>query len=317
MTPNPDNSPGPAPELSPNAPFSRRSFLGIGLGLGLVALVVLLLVVFGEDIWNRNSNDTLAQARHAGVIRIGYAVEAPYAFLALDGKVTGESPETASVIATRLGIARIEWRLAEFGDLIEGLEANQFDVIAAGMFITPERQQRVAFSAPTFQVRPGLLVRKGNPLALHSYSDLQQRTNVRIAVLTGSTEEKHLLELGVPLQRLLRSPDAASARAAVRSGDTDALALSAPTIRWMVAHPIAGRTEMAEPFEEATGTMVTQYALGGYAFRLSDRELRAAWDAELSRFIGSAEHQRLVSRFGFTAEELPGRVAAPDPMPKF
>lgn len=289
-------------------PWVRLWFSLIALGL-IAALLGLL--------WDgQASSDSLAQARQTGVISIGYAVEAPYAFLTPDMEVTGESPEIARLIAARLGIPRVEWRLVEFDTLIEGLESGRFDVIAAGMFITPERQQRVAFSRPTFQVGPGLLVHKGNPLALHSYSDLVQRTNARIAVLSGAAEETRLLELGCPEGRLIRVPNALAGRVAVRSGQADALALSAPTLQWMVMNPVAGLTEMASPFEEGKGGRMPQPALGGFAFRKDDRALLRVWNTELDRYLGSDDHLRLVRKFGFTTAELPPSVTAFRSVPK-
>ncbi|MCC6232435.1 MAG: ectoine/hydroxyectoine ABC transporter substrate-binding protein EhuB [Verrucomicrobiales bacterium] len=265
----------------------------------------------------RLASDTLGRVREAGMIRIGYAVEAPYAYLTPEGKVTGESPEIAALMAGRLGIPRVEWRLTEFSELLGGLEAGEFDVIAAGMFITPERQQRVAFSRPVFRVSPGLLVRKGNPHGLHSYADLIRQTATRIAVLSGAAEEELLLGMGFPETRLIRVPDALSGRVAVRSGRADGLVLSAPTIRWMVMNPIAGLTEMAEPFEAATGGDARWPAFGGFVFRKSDRALREAWDVELARFVGTEEHLRLVRSFGFTAAEVPlaGDVLMIPPQP--
>ncbi len=284
--------------------------------LVLAVILIGVLIVLSVLTWRgHRGQDALAQARQAGVMRIGYAVEAPYAFLTPEGQVTGESPEIARVIANRLGIPRVEWRLAEFGDLMEGLEARRYEVIAAGMFITPERQQRAAFSLPTFQVGPGLLVRKGNPLGLHSYADLLQHNEIRVAVLSGSVEEARLLQLGCPGQRLIRVPDAGTGREAVRSGQADALALSAPTIRWMSMHPILGLTEMAEPFTDSGPAGAPAPALGGFVFRKEEAALRQAWDAELRGFLGSEEHRRLVRAFGFAEAELPASTARPGNAP--
>ena len=290
-----------------------RAFRGSGVGLRLsaaVAVVALLLGLAGWRLLGSSEGDTLDRARRTGVIRIGYAVEAPYSFLTPDGRVTGESPEIARVITARLGIPHIEWRLTEFDDLLDGLESGRFDVIAAGMFQTPERQRRVAFSRPTFQVGPGLLVRKGNPLGLRSYADAARSSTARVAVVSGSDEEVRLLRLGCPTARLIRVPDANAGRAAVRSGEADALALSAPTVRWMVSRPIAGQTEVVESLVDAVGDGSAATALGGFVFRREDHRLREAWDAELASFVGSDEHRRLVGAFGFTSAELPPLAAA-------
>ena len=44
-------------------------------------------------------DDSLARVRRAGVLRIGYAIEAPYLFLDAGGKLTGLEYETAQAVA--------------------------------------------------------------------------------------------------------------------------------------------------------------------------------------------------------------------------
>lgn len=274
----------------------------------LLSIASALAVILSLGIWNclgLGGELSLAKVRKAGLIRIGYAIEAPYAFITADGRVTGESPEIARIIAARLGIPNIEWRLAEFHQLIEGLETGRFDVIAAGMFITPERQRQVSFSLPTFRMSQGLLVYKGNPFALHSYADIAKNPNIKIAVLTGSVEEALLQKLGCTEKQILRVQDAETGRSAVRSKQADGLALSAPTVRWIVAHPVAGLTALAQPFFSTEYGIESSQTGGAFAFRKRDRALLSAWNAELERFIGSREHIELVKEFGFTSDELP------------
>jgi len=281
---------------------SRRSAgRRVGIRLALAGLVAALAAGF----WLTAPDDSLDSIRRGGVIRVGYAVEPPYAFLAPDGTVTGKSPEVARAIAARLGIPRVEWRLVEFGYLIDGLENRRYDVIAAGMFITPERALRVAFSRPTFSVRPALLVRRGNPHGLRSYENLLHAAHLRIAVLSGSVEERRLLVDGWPAERLVRVPDALSGRRLVSAGQVDGLMLSAPTVRWMALGPEAGEVEMAGPFTSTRDGRPAEPDQGAMAFRRQDRALRQAWDAQLESYLPSEEHQRLMGQFGFTAFELP------------
>lgn len=245
---------------------------------------------------------SLARVRAAGVLRVGYAVEAPYAFLTPEGKVTGESPEIARRIAETIGVPHIEWRQCDFSALLPELESGSIDLIAAGLFVTPERAERVAFSLPSFLARPALLVRRGNPEALHSYRDAIRNPRVRVAVLAGAVEGEDLRSRGLPVDRLLVVPDASSGRAAVASGVADALALSAPTIRWMVLRAPSMAVEEALPFELPPGEPP---ARGAFAFRKADRSLLRAWNGALRDFLGSPEHLRLVSNFGFSAEDIP------------
>lgn len=266
------------------------------LGSATAALGIMLLIA----LMFRDAS--LIELQKTGVIRIGYAVEAPYAFLSPEGEVTGESPEIAKEIVGRLGIRHVKWRQVEFGALLAELEAGRIDVIAAGMFITPERAQRVNFSEPTFHVRQGLLVPKGNPRQLHSYQQAVRTVDIKIAVLSGSVEEERLRRLGIPDHQLLVVPDAFTGLVAVESGLVDGLALSSPTVQWMALRNQLGRTEMAQPFDPP---MQAKSGYSAFAFRREDRRLLAAWNAALKTYIGSPEHLALITGFGFTPGELP------------
>ena len=73
-------------------------------------------------------------------ITIGIANEIPYGYEDEEtGEVTGEAPEVARVVLDELGITDREFVVVEFGALIGGLQAGNFDMIAAGMYIGPPR----------------------------------------------------------------------------------------------------------------------------------------------------------------------------------
>lgn len=265
-----------------------------------------IIILFAAIIFLRDQS--LVRLQREGVIRIGYAVEAPYAYLKPGGEVSGEDIEVARLIANRLGIRRIEWRVVAFDDLITELEGGRIDVIAAGMFITPERAERVNFSEPTFHVKQGLLVAAGNPHNLHSYTAIVDNPDLRIAVISGAVEQKMLLDLGAKPNQIVEVPDALTGRVAVESGMVDGLALSALSIRWMALQTQLGMAEMAQPFEshDLPGSQFGGY--GGFAFRKSDGQLRDAWNSVQAELIGSPEHLHLIAPFGFSANELPGNV---------
>jgi len=123
---------------------------------------------------------SLARARKAGELRVGYAVEAPYALVLPDGSVSGESPEVARAVATRLGL-RTNWIKTPFERLLPELQARRFDLIAAGLFVNAQRAERVRFSRPTLRVRAGWLTLAGNPKGLASYEQLARQPDVRVA----------------------------------------------------------------------------------------------------------------------------------------
>lgn len=251
---------------------------------------------------------SLDQIRRADTIHIGYAVEAPFAFLAPDNTITGESPEVARAVVSRLGIQHIEWIQTTFDNLIPELEAGRFDVIAAGMFITKSRAERVAFSQPTFHVNQGLLVRTGNPLRLTSYTQAAQVPNVRIAVLAGSVEELLLQRVGIAKNQLIATPNIVTGQTAVQSNLADGLALSLPTLRWIMNHERLANLEIAEPFSQPDPALTAHLGYGAFAFRLKDHQLRIAWDTAMRPLIGSPEHLQIIEPFGFSAADLPGNI---------
>src|SRR5918999_3419571 len=93
----------------------------------------------------------LGRIRDAGSVRVGFANEQPYGFRDRSGNLTGEAPELARAIFRAMGVDQLQPVLAKsFDALIPGLAAQQYDIIAAGMFITPERCQQIAFSNPDY-----------------------------------------------------------------------------------------------------------------------------------------------------------------------
>ena len=58
----------------------------------------------------------------------------------------------------RMEIGTIKPVLTEWGSLIPGLRAGRFDLIAAGMYITPERCKQVLFTDPHYRLLDTLLV---------------------------------------------------------------------------------------------------------------------------------------------------------------
>lgn len=249
-------------------------------------------VTMPERSWDR--------IERTGLVRVGYAVEPPYAFPLVEGSAGGEFPESAKMIVERMGGFRIEWRLADFGLLMDLLESGEIDVVAAGLFVTPEREAKVAFAPPIVAVRAGLLVRKGNPRGLQSYESLVDSHDVRVAVLAGAVEHSRLRGLGVPPERILIVPDARSGQVAVTSGAADALALSWPTVAWLASHDWAHGTEGVMTGRQSTGSGGPA-GVAAFAFRRDDERLLREWTRAQNEVQQSGEAGALAQRYGFVA----------------
>lgn len=252
------------------------------------------------------AQSTLDEAREAGFIRIGFANEAPYGYATPDGKLTGEAPEVAKAVLAKMGIAEVDGVLTEFGSLIPGLKAGRFDIIAAGMFITPARCKEVAFSEPSYGIGQAFLVKEGNPQALKDYASIAGNEDLKLAVMAGAVEVGYAKKAGVGMSQLVVLPDQSSLVKAVQAERANAAALTALSIADMASKNDG--VESTAPFGEVAGESVKGH--GGFAFRPEDKELYEAFNAELKNFIGTPEHIALVTPHGFGEGYLPNKTTA-------
>lgn len=271
--------------------------------LGTLAVAVLFAVgVLTAWRYIQNATGVAPRRWSGGAIRVGYSAEPPYGFRTAKGEVTGQAPEIAKVVLGRLGIGPIQWVLVDFSQSMEALRTGTIDLLANGMFVTPRREAVIAFSLPYSRSPQALLVRAGNPKALHGYDDVITRTDAVAAVLDGSVEQEALLRLGLPTKRLFVVPAPLDGLAAVRQGRADCLALSAPTVTWL-ARETPREVAVAAPWHENPGTPPAGHS--AFGFRREDTALRESVDRVLRTFIGSAEHLALVGPFGFDRSSLP------------
>ncbi len=253
---------------------------------------------------------TLEQAQESGTLKVGFANEAPYGYQDPDtGELTGEAPEVARAVLAEMGIGEIEGVLTEFGSLIPGLQAGRYDMIAAGMYIQPERCEQIAFSDPSYSIGEGFIVAAGNPKELNSYDDIKESDAI-FGVVAGTVEQRYAEALEIPEERVEILPDAPSAVEAVKAGRIDAYGGTALTVQDLVDKDTSGEVEKADPFEDPVieGEDVRGY--GAFGFRQEDEEFRDAFNEELNAFVGTDEHLELVRPFGFTETELPGGATA-------
>ena len=249
---------------------------------------------------------TLEKARQQGYIRVGFANEAPFGYATPDGKLTGEAPEVAKAVLTRMGIAEVDGVLTEFGSLIPGLKAGRFDIIAAGMFITPKRCKQINFSEPSYGIGQAFLVPQGNPKKLNTYADVAKRPEMTLAVMAGAAEREYAKAAGVSTSQLVTLPDPPSLLAAVQAGRADAAALTALSIANLAAK--GDGVESTPPFATVAEKSVMGH--GGFGFRKDDRALLEAFNEHLQAFLGTEDHLELVTPLGFGKGFLPTKSTA-------
>lgn len=247
-----------------------------------------------------SGGDLLQRLRAQGVVRLGIAGEIPFGYIDKNGELTGEAPELAKVIFKRLGVDKVQPVPTEFGSLIPGLNSQQFDVVAAGMYVNPERCAQVIFADPDYQMLDSFVVRKGNPKGLHTYRDIVEK-KAKFATGTGYAQIQHAVEAGYRESDILIVPDQVAGLNAVEAGRVDVFAGTAVTVRDVVKK--SARTEATKPF--APLVQGKPHVDGGaFAFRPTETKLRDAFNAELHRLKKSGELLRILGRFGFTRAEM-------------
>ncbi|MGA4531222.1 ectoine/hydroxyectoine ABC transporter substrate-binding protein EhuB [Ectopseudomonas chengduensis] len=247
---------------------------------------------------------TLDKVKDSSSVRIGYANETPFAYTALDGSVTGESPEIVKKIFERMGVEKINPVLTEWGSLIPGLRASRFDLIAAGMYITPERCKQVLFTDPHYQLPDTLLVKTGNPKGLHSYEDIA-KSGAKVAIMSGTVNLGYARNSGITDDQILQVPDTTAQLQAVRAGRADAAVGTQLTMKGLADKGGDSVEAIAEFKDDPAHT-----GYGALAFRPEDKDLRDAVNAELKKWLGSEEHLATVGPFGFDQSNITDKTAA-------
>lgn len=234
-------------------------------------------------------------------MRLGIASEVPYSYIDKDtGKLTGEAPAIAEEIFGRLGVESFQPVLTEFGSLIPGLRSLQFDVVAAGMWINPERCAQVIFSDPDYVAKDAFIVAEGNPLGLEDYADIAE-SGAQVATGPGWFQRDYAIGNGVAESQLSTLPDQLAGLTAVRQGRIAAFFGTAPTM--VAAAREAAGVEATEPFTPVVDGE-EQIGAGGFAFRPNETNLRDAFNVELHDLKDSGRLLELVEPFGFTEEDM-------------
>ncbi|MBD0707020.1 MULTISPECIES: ectoine/hydroxyectoine ABC transporter substrate-binding protein EhuB [unclassified Streptomyces] len=289
--------------------LGRRGFLGGSATLGVLALAPALVTACSRTQPGtgapKDDGELLAKLRKQGYVRVGFAGEAPYGFQD-GGDLVGEAPTLHREVFTALGVRELRPTLTEFGTLIPGLQADRFDVVSAGMAITPERCAKVLFSEPEFVSPTALMVRAGNPKRLTDLVSCRER-GATVGVLGAAVEASYAKAAGVPgkaVKTLAKPQDGLDALVA---GRIDAFALTGISLRWLARTNRGASVEVSAPFVPVVDG-VRQLSAGGAVFRQSAGGLRDAFDRELRKITGDpARYVRLVGRYGFTEREVPPR----------
>ena len=189
------------------------------LSLFLGAVMILTMAACGSK--NTDTDTDTNTAREKKQLVVATSPDFP-PFEFLDGsQIVGIEPALMQAIADKLGMELV-WEQVDFDSIIPGIQAERYDVGAAGITITPDRQKNCDFSNPYFLANQVIVVNPGSDI--QGKADLTGKT---IAVQTGTTAETYCLDNGYEILSFASNIDA---QAALTSGKADA---------WVVDNEVA------------------------------------------------------------------------------
>jgi polar amino acid transport system substrate-binding protein len=281
--------------------LSRRGFLirsSILTG-GLIAGPTLLDACSKADTGSGSKLDSL---KSSGKITVGIAGEEPYDFLD-KGKLTGEDPTVQEAIWKAVGIDKVDSKQVSFDALIPGLNAGDFDVISAGMFINPDRCKQAAFSEPMYCAPNAFMVPKGNPDNISDFASVA-KAGIKLGVFSGAVEGDYAKRAGVPKSKIITVPDMPTGVTQLAQGRIRAIGLTSITLKWALKQDPSINAEVTEPFTPVVNGKPA-LGCGAAVFRKGDTDLVDAFNKELKKLKDSGELTKMIEPFGFGPETLP------------
>lgn len=195
------------------------------------------------------------------VVRLGTeGAYPPYNFINDAGEVDGFERELGDELCTRAGLT-CEWVVNDWDSIIPNLVSGNYDAIMAGMSITDERKEVIAFSQEYYPPTASAYA------ARSADADLEGGV---VSAQTGTIQAAHVSQTGATLLEFA-SPD--ETIAAVQSGEADAVLADYDYLLPIVEASGGELTFVGDPVPLGGGI--------GIGLRQSDTELAAAFDAAI------------------------------------
>ncbi|MFD2470787.1 ectoine/hydroxyectoine ABC transporter substrate-binding protein EhuB [Amycolatopsis silviterrae] len=282
--------------------WKRRDFFRLAASGAVVLSGAAFAAACTEAPQGQSGGGALERAKKAGTIKVGIAGEIPYGYTD-GGNVTGESPEVAKAVFKNIGIAKVDATQVEFKQLIPALAAGQYDMVAAGMAILPDRCKQAAYSAVDYVTPTAFLLPKGNPKQVLTFEDIKTK-GVNLAVLSGTVEQQVAKATGIPDSQLQTYDGQPQMLQALQANRAYAGALTDISLKALLKQNPGAALEVTNGFvPEVQGKK--QIQAGGFVFRKSDSDLVTAFNAELAKLHQNGQWLEIVKPFGFTKDNLP------------
>lgn len=278
--------------------ISRRQLLR-GTAAATVAVPVggfLASCSFTQPGTGKPTGSTLDQIKQQGHARVAIGNEPPYTQVKPDGSVTGVEPDIVRAVLKSMGVPDIQGIVTPYASMIPGLNANNWDLIAAGLFMKQSRCGQILYSQPDLVSTESFAVPAGNPKGLTSIAAVKNNPAIKVAVLPGGFEDGSLKSAQVPADQVVNIPDGRSGIEAVKASRADAFFL-----------PTLSLNSLKTPGIDITPAIKDVQQTGsGAGFRKADADLVKQYDEKLQAFKQTPEYADILTKWGFDADAVKG-----------
>jgi polar amino acid transport system substrate-binding protein len=259
--------------------------------LGLVVATTVALATAGCG----SGTPTDAAANPYGLITGGTLLAAtsgdqpPFSVLE-NGKPAGFTIALNEEVAKRLGL-KTEYKQTDTASAIQGLTSGQYDMVASGLGITPEREKSILFAKGEYWSTTAALTLKS-----HSVASMDGLAGKKVAVITGSVQVSYLKKINGAIATEFPSQNAAVS--SLHSGNVDALLVGGPDAEAYLKQFDDLAISAAQPVDHATTV----------AFQKGNTALGQAYDAQLEAMVKDGTFRTIYDRY-FTEAPLPQLLA--------
>lgn len=249
--------------------------------LAVLLAALMICISFVACSSEKKSDDTNTDANTQETLTMATNAEfPPYEYKEGD-KVVGIDAEVAQAIADKLGM-KLEIVDTKFDAIIPGVQSGKYDMGMAGMTVTPEREQSVAFSDSYATGIQSIIVKQGSNIK--SVDDLSEKT--KIGVQLGTTGDIYAKD-DFGDEAVQEYDKGADAVQALLAGKIDCVIIDNEPAKSFVAA------------NEGLEILKTSYAEEDYAicFKKDNTELQKKVNDALKELIADGTLQKIVNKY--------------------
>ncbi|QSZ66434.1 transporter substrate-binding domain-containing protein [Methanofollis aquaemaris] len=216
-------------------------------------------------------------------------IDAPYPPFSLvdkEGKPTGFDTESMEWIAKDQGF-KVEFRQIAFDSLVTSLEGKNIDIIYSGMTITPDREEKVNFTHPYWQVNQTVIIKTDSSLTMDDVMAGKATVGTQRGTTAGIWMDEHLVANGTMPKENVKHYDTISlAVTDLENGNIDAVMFDSTVINDV----------MAGKNLEKIGSIDT-HEYFGIGVRKSDTALLNSLNEGLDKLMNDPYWQELITKY--------------------